>query len=87
MAKENIYPGGSKTNFDFVKENCYFNPDVSFEQMIILCDAQTSGGLAISIPRRKYKRLIEALKPYHSAVRMIGEVTEKSNWLLQVRKS
>ncbi|MCP4632020.1 MAG: selenide, water dikinase SelD [candidate division Zixibacteria bacterium] len=86
LAKESVYPGGSKTNFDFVKDISYFQPDVTFEQMIILCDAQTSGGLAISIPRRKYKKLLGELNPHCPKSALIGEVTEKSNWRLQIRK-
>ncbi|MBD3170176.1 MAG: selenide, water dikinase SelD [candidate division Zixibacteria bacterium] len=86
LAKESVYPGGSKANFEFVKEFATFNPDVGFEEGIILCDAQTSGGLAISIPRRKYKRLLEALHPYYPHAAVIGQVKERENWHLQVLK-
>ncbi len=84
LAMQNVYPGGSKLNYDFVKQHSSFSPDITFEQMIILCDAQTSGGLAISIPRRKHKRLLEMLKPDYPHAAVIGEVTDKTDWALKV---
>lgn len=86
LAKEGVYPGGTKSNFEFVKPCSHYEADVVFEEMIILCDAQTSGGLAVSIPRRKYKRLLDGLRPHYPHVRMIGEVTERSDWHLLVQK-
>ncbi|PJA27867.1 MAG: selenide, water dikinase SelD [candidate division Zixibacteria bacterium CG_4_9_14_3_um_filter_46_8] len=85
LAKQSIYPGGSKSNFDFVRPFTLFHPDISFEQMIILCDAQTSGGLAIVLPRRKYMKLMKALLPFYPQTALVGEVEEKSDWRLRVQ--
>lgn len=45
----NIIPGGTKNNLDYVSDYVIWNEKISHPEKIILCDAQTSGGLLISI--------------------------------------
>lgn len=52
----------------------------------VLCDAQTSGGLLISVPEARVEALVGALQKY-GALRWatIGEVAERDNWAIRLR--
>jgi selenide,water dikinase len=43
-------PGGSRTNLDYVAERVTFDDEVDEATRILLADAQTSGGLLLSLP-------------------------------------
>ncbi len=65
LAKNGIAPGGSVRNKDFVTPLCDKVPD------IILCDAQTSGGLILAVAKSDAEPVLSALKSAgfeHSAV-------------------
>ena len=46
----NIVPGGTRNNLDYVNDIVEWHPAISEAHKLILADAQTSGGLLISIP-------------------------------------
>ena len=45
-----IAPGGTRANAKFLADWVEFAPDVSPEEQLLLCDAQTSGGLLAAVP-------------------------------------
>ena len=45
---------------------------------MIFCDAQTSGGMLISVPPDKTKKILSDLKQYYPYASIIGEVIDKS---------
>ncbi|MFQ5651637.1 MAG: selenide, water dikinase SelD [bacterium] len=47
----NVVPGGTLNNLDFVARTVTWPQRISRTLQIILCDAQTSGGLLISVPQ------------------------------------
>tara|TARA_B100000700_G_C15023703_1_gene847050 strand:- start:1312 stop:2076 length:765 start_codon:yes stop_codon:yes gene_type:complete len=49
LAADGIIPGGTKKNYDFVKDNVLFSNNLEMYQKYLLADAQTSGGLLMSI--------------------------------------
>ena len=49
FATAGIIPGGTKNNMVYVKEYIEWNSDISEVERTLLCDAQTSGGLLISL--------------------------------------
>jgi selenide,water dikinase len=57
LAAKGIVPGGTKRNYDFIKGNISFSNDLEMYQKYLLADAQTSGGLLISIPKEKLDEL------------------------------
>jgi selenide,water dikinase len=78
LAGKNLFPGGSIKNFEFVETKSSFAQTVSPAVRMLLCDAQTSGGLLISVPREKGEALVEILHQRGIvSARMIGEVIEK----------
>ena len=74
----NIIPGGTLNNLDYVSEFVEFPDNFSKNNKIILADAQTSGGLLISVPREYTKQLVNELitKGVHDTC-VIGEVIRK----------
>ena len=50
LAERGIIPGGTKRNLEHVSKSVYFDPELLEVQRLMTADAQTSGGLLISIP-------------------------------------
>ncbi|GAH38578.1 unnamed protein product, partial [marine sediment metagenome] len=74
----NIIPGGTLNNLDYVSEFVEWPDNFSESNKIILADAQTSGGLLISVPQAYTNKLVNELKTkgVHDAS-VIGEVINK----------
>ena len=70
LAEQGSIPGGSKSNFDWLKDSLHFAENVSEIEQLILCDANTSGGLFFSM---KPNEASEYCKRIPSAI-VIGEV-------------
>ena len=62
LAKDGIIPGGSKKNLSYVSGKVDFSDNLLEYQKLMVADAQTSGGLLISISEEKVNRLIDELK-------------------------
>ena len=87
--KEGIAPGGTHANWRFLSGDWVdWGADVTKEEQLLLCDAQTSGGLLASVKAVDAETLLEAL---HSAgvadARVIGRVVEPSSGRIVVRRS
>jgi selenide,water dikinase len=55
-----------------------WDSELEYEEQMILCDAQTSGGLLISVPAEKSAALIESLEGSGAlAASRIGRITEE----------
>ncbi len=70
-----IAPGGTHANWKFLAEWVTFDPALPKEEQLLLCDAQTSGGLLASVPAADADRLVRAL--YAAGVRdaaVVGQV-------------
>ena len=69
-------PGGTYRNMNSVADSTDWDDSLTEEDRLLLCDAQTSGGLLISVPSENRDRLVGAL---HEAavptVAVIGEIT------------
>lgn len=48
-----IVPEGDYHNLHFCKKSIYVHPDVSEDELILLSDAQTSGGVLVAVPPEK----------------------------------
>lgn len=57
-----VIPGGTKNNLDFVGNIVTWDPAVPETMKYILADAQTSGGLLISLPQEEADQLVSELK-------------------------
>jgi selenide,water dikinase len=62
LAKQDTVPRGSEANAAYWWKQCAFDDSLSYYQKIVLFDAQTSGGLLISVDAEKAERFLKALK-------------------------
>lgn len=61
LARQSLFPAGSVKNYQFMKNRADFAGSVPEELRMLLCDAQTSGGLFIAIPAEHAPELVERL--------------------------
>ncbi|MBI4835393.1 MAG: selenide, water dikinase SelD [Planctomycetes bacterium] len=77
-ARENIMPGGSFTNIDYYSQFVDIEDGIPGEMHHIAFDAQTSGGLLMSVPEKKAQKLLKEL--HNQGVKhacIIGKVVAK----------
>lgn len=87
VAEQGIIPGGSKSNHKWLINDVSYDSTLSEVEQMILCDAITSGGLLVSLPKDEANEYVALLKQngiVDSAV--IGEVTEKKEKHIYVTK-
>ena len=77
LVQEGICPGGTRRNYESLQGAIVWDPEIRQEAQLILCDAQTSGGLLIAVPKDRTSALIERLRERHTpAFALIGEIIE-----------
>ncbi len=71
-----IAPGGTRANVKFLADWVEFAPGVSPEQQLLLCDAQTSGGLLAAVPEVIVDDVTRALTEAGTLVSaVVGKIT------------
>ena len=76
LATSGVVPGGTRDNFAFTAPSAEYHEGLSATRRLVLNDAQTSGGLLISVPKGKAEALIGRLRSKGVAdAAVIGEVT------------
>ncbi len=79
LALKDVIPGGSERNFDFVSPHIKFPDDLPQHRKIMTADAQTSGGLLISLPEESAQNFLEDFSENSSNLAFqIGTIREKS---------
>jgi len=85
FARQELYPGGSRRNREFYSPSVIMADKVPAHIQGILFDAQTSGGLLISLAPRKAEILLERLKQAGVAeAAIIGEVSSEPAGMVTV---
>ncbi len=75
FAGADVVPGGTLNNLTHVVPHVTFAPEVARATQLILADAQTSGGLLISLPAERAGLLLAALRARGVAeAALIGEI-------------
>jgi selenide,water dikinase len=88
LAARGIAPDGSRVNLRNLKPRTDVGAGVTDEDLLLLCDAQTSGGLLVSLPAGQaevYAARCRALGA--AAARVVGRVLPRGAALLSVSKS
>ena len=76
-----MVPAGSYNNRHYTEKSVKFECDIKDEEKMILFDAQTSGGLLISVPSEKAEKLVDLiLEKGGIYAKIIGEVIEKTDY-------
>ncbi len=85
LAVAGVIPGGSHNNLSFVSEFVDFGKLPRTDQLL-LCDAQTSGGLLIALPAAEAEKLVIDLKESGvSDACIIGELMAKGKGIVTVQ--
>lgn len=82
LVNEGIMPGGSKRNLDHAENFTTFSSNLSFNQKLLVCDAQTSGGLLISLPPKDAKKF---LNQFGEKAKIIGEIQPRKTKPITVK--
>ena len=62
LAERDCAPGGTKTNLELAQRyGVRFSEAIPTALRLVLCDAQTSGGLLIAVSEEKAERMLNAL--------------------------
>jgi len=56
-----ISPGGTRANHKFLADWVTYDSDLTKEEQLLICDAQTSGGLLAAVPPERVERLLKSL--------------------------
>jgi selenide,water dikinase len=77
-------PGGSRDNLDFANKFTEWDGATAV-QKALLTDAQTSGGLLLSVPRRNLDAVLKHLKSHHVlCAAVIGQIVRSSRPKIRV---
>jgi selenide,water dikinase len=76
LAAAGHVPGGSRRNLEDLVEAVAFPEAMDETMRILLCDAQTSGGLLMAVPPERLDALLDVLTGRIPTVAVIGEVEE-----------
>ena len=87
LARLNSFPGGSRANLLSVEPDMAWDGSFDKNEMLLLADAQTSGGLLIAVNQTLAHKLEIELEKRHVIHSRIGTVTERKKWLIKVKKS
>lgn len=85
LAQEGCVPGGSQRNLEHVSASTRWPDALTEAQKILLCDAQTSGGLLVSVAPRDAAKLVESLRAGGHAAADIGELVAGKAGAIEVR--
>jgi selenide,water dikinase len=84
QASMGIIPAGSYNNQMFVEKYVEFVKSLSFEEQMVLFDAQTSGGLLISLSQEKADEYLKRAGNEGVFAKVIGWVKEKEDKYIKV---
>lgn len=84
LEKDNA-PGGTHSNLKYLNNYIIWDRSLTLNQKLLLCDAQTSGGLIIAIPKAESQKLMRSMSESGvETVALIGEIVAGSNAKIQV---
>ena len=77
-------PGGTHRNLESVEKHARWHPGISQEAKLLLCDAQTSGGLLISLAPERVGALLKELEARGVQGTVIGEMAQEGQPSIEV---
>ena len=74
LADRGVVPGGTRNNLDAFDPSIAWSPEITDEEKLIFCDAQTSGGLLIAVPNASTHSVVDSLTQRGVTGAVIGRV-------------
>ena len=84
LLEDDVVPGAIERNMEFVAEDILRADDVSDGAYYLGFDAQTSGGLLLSVPREKLNEMLAEMKSVSCSAWVIGEIPQESEGFIEV---
>ena len=76
LLEQSVVPGGTHRNLHAVADSAVWHPELTEQQQLLMCDAQTSGGLLMSVPASRVDALVSQLVAAGTPTAdIIGEIT------------
>ena len=87
LAAEGVAPGGSRNNAKNLRARTDLGAGVSDEEFLLVCDAQTSGGLLVALPEAEAERYAARCRESGApAASVVGRVLERGATTLRVER-
>lgn len=86
LAGADVVPGGSLNNLSYVQPFVMFDPGISNVEKILLADAQTSGGLLISLAADQSDAFLRDLEIAGEAGYLVGTITNSGMGTIKVMR-
>jgi selenide,water dikinase len=74
--------GGTVRNLDYVKDFVKFDSTLSEIDKLLAADAQTSGGLLVSLSENDAQNFIEN---FGSTIKTIGQIIQKESYFISIK--
>ena len=84
MTAAGVIPGGTLNNLDFAGKFVIWDEKISFIKKVLLCDAQTSGGLLVCMPERYVPDFLNRLAEEGKMGVVIGRINIQGTGLIKV---
>jgi selenide,water dikinase len=84
LAREGVFPGGTHRNRRAASRYTWWHPEVEETCQLLLCDAQTSGGLLLAVGPDRLAALRDALTARGVGAAEVGEVLRKGEGRIEV---
>ena len=85
LLEQGVVPGGTHRNLHSVADTAHWHDDLTEQQRLLMCDAQTSGGLLISVPGPKLDQLLERLESVGApTAAVVGEIIDGAECTIRV---
>ena len=78
LAERAVVPGGTRNNLDAFDSDVAWGPEITDEDKLILCDAQTSGGLLIAVPSESTQGVLDGLAQRGVTGAVIGRIVART---------
>jgi selenide,water dikinase len=85
LAAQDCFPEGSHNNHRYLADFVDYKASISREESLLLCDAQTSGGLLIAVTPERVDNLLGELAETPTPGMVIGEILPQPKGRIQVR--
>jgi len=85
LVEEGLIPGGSKRNRAYAEKVTSFDEGVDEAVRVLLCDAQTSGGLLLCVPEERAEEAGQMLLDAGCVGAVIGRLLERDGEDARIR--
>ncbi len=84
LAADGVVPGGTQRNRNAAEDSVEWATELQEHEKLLLCDAQTSGGLLMAVPEDRKDVLLLELERRGVSAAVVGRITEGTSGTVRV---